>query len=127
MYIYLYEFFFFFPIGIVKIFVYVEHGLISVLMLKVSPMVRMGDDEDMLCPPWLKPLLKANYFVPCSSHGISNKSECNMFCLDCMGDAFCSYCTIYHKDHHVIQVHDINIYLISVFRKKLNTHALMQS
>lgn len=70
----------------------------------VSPMVRMGDDEDMLCPPWLKPMLKANYFVPCSSHGISNKSECNMFCLDCMGDSFCSYCTIFHKDHHVVQI-----------------------
>lgn len=27
-----------------------------------------------------------------------------MFCLDCMGDALCSYCLIHHKDHCVVQV-----------------------
>lgn len=69
---------------------------------QVSPIGRMGNDE--LGPPWLKPLLRASYFIPCSIHGDSNKSECNLFCLDCMGHALCSYCLINHKDHSVVQV-----------------------
>ncbi|XP_015880017.1 protein RGF1 INDUCIBLE TRANSCRIPTION FACTOR 1 [Ziziphus jujuba] len=61
------------------------------------------DYEDM-GPPWLKPMLRASYFTPCSVHGDSNKSECNMFCLDCMGNALCSYCLIHHGDHRVVQI-----------------------
>ncbi|KAH9694116.1 platz transcription factor family protein [Citrus sinensis] len=60
-------------------------------------------DDDM-GPQWLKPMLRASYFIPCVVHGDSNKSECNMFCLDCMGNAFCSYCLINHKDHRVVQI-----------------------
>ncbi|XAR64305.1 hypothetical protein NMG60_11024587 [Bertholletia excelsa] len=67
-------------------------------MEKVSQIV------DDLGPPWLKPMLRASYFIPCALHGDSNKSECNMYCLDCMGDAFCSYCLIHHKDHRVLQI-----------------------
>ncbi|KAK4488229.1 hypothetical protein RD792_003975 [Penstemon davidsonii] len=55
-------------------------------------------------PPWLKPMLKADYFVPCPVHSDSNKSECNMFCLDCMENAFCSSCIIHHKEHRVLQI-----------------------
>ncbi|XP_057975619.1 protein RGF1 INDUCIBLE TRANSCRIPTION FACTOR 1-like isoform X1 [Malania oleifera] len=55
-------------------------------------------------PPWLKPLLRGSYFSPCKIHGDSNKSECNMFCLDCTGNALCSYCLIDHRDHRVIQI-----------------------
>ncbi|XP_041017684.1 protein RGF1 INDUCIBLE TRANSCRIPTION FACTOR 1 [Juglans microcarpa x Juglans regia] len=69
---------------------------------KMSPLGRMGDDE--LGPRWLIPMLRASYFIPCSIHGDSNKSECNMFCLDCMGRALCSYCLINHKDHRVVQI-----------------------
>ncbi|XP_043712245.1 protein RGF1 INDUCIBLE TRANSCRIPTION FACTOR 1 [Telopea speciosissima] len=68
----------------------------------VSPIIRMENDE--LGPPWLKPMLKATYFIPCRIHGDSNKSECNLFCLDCMGNALCSYCLIHHKDHRVVQI-----------------------
>lgn len=68
----------------------------------VSPISRMGNND--LGPPWLKPMLRASYFNPCSIHGDSNKSECNMFCLDCMGTALCSYCLINHKDHRVVQI-----------------------
>jgi hypothetical protein len=69
----------------------------------VSPFVRM--EEDYLGPPWLIPMLKSNYFVPCGFHGDSNKSECNMFCLDCMPrNALCSYCLIDHKDHRLVQI-----------------------
>ncbi|KAB1203479.1 hypothetical protein CJ030_MR8G001581, partial [Morella rubra] len=68
----------------------------------VSPLGRMGNDE--LGPPWLIPMLGASYFISCSIHGDSNKSECNMFCLDCMGRALCSYCLINHKDHRVVQI-----------------------
>ncbi|KAM3711128.1 hypothetical protein ACB098_01G085600 [Castanea mollissima] len=68
----------------------------------VSPISRMGNND--LGPPWLKPMLRASYFNPCSIHGDSNKSECNMFCLDCMGIALCSYCLINHKDHRVVQI-----------------------
>lgn len=69
----------------------------------VSPIVRMGNDDDM-GPPWLKPMLRGSYFIPCAVHGDSNKSECNLFCLDCMGNALCSYCLIHHKDHSVLQI-----------------------
>ncbi|KAK6138813.1 hypothetical protein DH2020_027444 [Rehmannia glutinosa] len=60
--------------------------------------------EEILGPRWLKPMLKADYFIPCEVHLDSNKCECNMFCLDCMGNAFCSYCLIHHKDHRVLQI-----------------------
>ncbi|KAK6939141.1 PLATZ transcription factor [Dillenia turbinata] len=63
------------------------------------------EEKDMgMGPPWLIPMLRANYFVPCAVHGDSNKSECNLFCLDCMGAAFCSYCFLHHKHHHVLQI-----------------------
>ncbi|WCJ44789.1 PLATZ transcription factor family protein [Euphorbia peplus] len=68
----------------------------------VSPFGNMGSKD--LGPTWLRPMLKANYFVPCPAHGDSNKSECNMFCLDCMGNALCSYCLINHRDHRVVQI-----------------------
>ncbi|CAA2996642.1 uncharacterized protein LOC111372562 [Olea europaea var. sylvestris] len=55
-------------------------------------------------PPWLKPMLKSNYFFPCPSHSDSNKSECNMYCLDCLGSAFCSYCLIHHQGHSLVQI-----------------------
>ncbi|WZZ61179.1 hypothetical protein YC2023_061286 [Brassica napus] len=47
---------------------------------------------------------RGNYFVPCSIHAGSNKSECNMFCLDCASNAFCSYCLVNHKNHRVLQI-----------------------
>ncbi|XXG46384.1 hypothetical protein AAC387_Pa02g1247 [Persea americana] len=61
----------------------------------------MLESED-LRPPWLIPLLKASFFVPCELHG--NSCSCNMYCLDCMGNALCSYCLSPHKDHHIIQI-----------------------
>ncbi|XP_057469109.1 protein RGF1 INDUCIBLE TRANSCRIPTION FACTOR 1-like [Actinidia eriantha] len=70
----------------------------------VSPIVGMGKDDMGMGPPWLKPLLRANYFIPCEVHGNSNKNECNLYCLDCVGNALCSYCLIHHKDHHVLQI-----------------------
>ncbi|KAI4320890.1 hypothetical protein MLD38_034325 [Melastoma candidum] len=68
----------------------------------VSPAMKM--EESDFGPPWLRPLLAAPYFVPCPFHGDSNKGECNLFCLDCTGDAFCSYCSLHHKDHRVVQI-----------------------
>ncbi|CAN6932014.1 unnamed protein product [Brassica oleracea] len=70
-------------------------------------MMRAQEEEEeghYLSPPWLIPMLRANYFVPCSIHAGSNKSECNMFCLDCTSDAFCSYCLVNHKNHRVLQI-----------------------
>ncbi|KAJ4966941.1 hypothetical protein NE237_018790 [Protea cynaroides] len=79
-------------------------GVVNTKLKKVmvSPIVRMGNDD--LIPMWLKPMLKANYFIPCRIHGDSSKSECNMYCLDCMGNALCSYCLINHRDHRVVQI-----------------------
>jgi hypothetical protein len=37
-------------------------------------------------------------------HADAHKSECNMYCLDCMNGALCSQCLAYHRDHHAIQV-----------------------
>ncbi|KAJ7943828.1 PLATZ transcription factor family protein [Quillaja saponaria] len=62
------------------------------------------DDEDNRWPPWLKPLLKEGFFVHCKLHADSHKSECNMYCLDCMNGALCSLCLAYHKDHRAIQI-----------------------
>ncbi|RDX58384.1 hypothetical protein CR513_62304 [Mucuna pruriens] len=59
----------------------------------------------MLVPPWLEPLLNTSFFNVCRIHGDAARSECNMFCLDCNGDAFCFYCrSSRHKDHQVIQI-----------------------
>ncbi|XP_078438375.1 protein RGF1 INDUCIBLE TRANSCRIPTION FACTOR 1-like [Wolffia australiana] len=62
-----------------------------------------SDTEDRR-PPWLLPLLKASFFVPCVVHGDGSKGECNMYCLDCTGDALCSYCLADHKDHRIVQI-----------------------
>ncbi|KAL6550540.1 hypothetical protein OROMI_021028 [Orobanche minor] len=62
------------------------------------------DDEDNRWPPWLKPLLKEQFFVHCKLHANSHKSECNMYCLDCVNGPLCSLCLAYHKDHHAIQI-----------------------
>ncbi|KAL6556166.1 hypothetical protein OROGR_005454 [Orobanche gracilis] len=65
----------------------------------------MGPDgEDNIWPPWLKPLLKEQFFVHCKRHADSHKSECNMYCLDCVNGPLCSLCLAYHKDHHAIQI-----------------------
>ncbi|EEF42845.1 protein with unknown function [Ricinus communis] len=59
----------------------------------------------MLVPPWLESLLSTAFFSICRTHGDAARSECNMYCLDCRGDAFCFYCrSSRHKDHQVIQI-----------------------
>ncbi|CAN6486680.1 unnamed protein product [Victoria cruziana] len=63
-----------------------------------------GPDDDDRWPPWLKPLLKTPFFVQCKQHADSHKSECNMYCLDCMNGALCSLCLAHHRDHRAIQV-----------------------
>ncbi|KAI3897997.1 hypothetical protein MKX03_027532 [Papaver bracteatum] len=58
---------------------------------------------------WLRPLLEANYFVPCRDHGEDmSKSECKYFCLDCMGKSICSYCLIHHREHRIVQIRRSN-------------------
>ncbi|CAN6486677.1 unnamed protein product [Victoria cruziana] len=63
-----------------------------------------GPDDDDRWPPWLKPLLKTPFFVQCKQHADSHKSECNMYCLDCMNGALCSLCLAHHRDHRAIQI-----------------------
>jgi hypothetical protein len=63
-----------------------------------------GDTSLSEGPLWLKPLLKAYFFATCAVHGVSAKSECNLFCFNCMGDGICASCAADHKDHHVVQI-----------------------
>ncbi|XP_043706708.1 protein RGF1 INDUCIBLE TRANSCRIPTION FACTOR 1-like [Telopea speciosissima] len=61
--------------------------------------------ESMRVPPWLESLLSTAFFAVCRIHSDAARSECNMYCLDCNGDAFCFYCcSSRHKDHRVIQI-----------------------
>ncbi|KAF9598082.1 hypothetical protein IFM89_024193, partial [Coptis chinensis] len=61
--------------------------------------------ESMLVPPCLEPLLSTAFFSVCRTHGDAARSECNMYCLDCSGDAFCFYCrSSRHKDHQEMQI-----------------------
>jgi hypothetical protein len=60
--------------------------------------------EDIKWPPWLHTLLQTSFFVQCKLHSDAHKSECNMYCLDCMNGALCSVCLSHHKDHRAIQV-----------------------
>lgn len=63
------------------------------------------DREQKIRPAWLKPLLETSFFLQCKIHGDSSKtSECNMYCIDCMRGALCSYCVAHHRHHHVIQI-----------------------
>ncbi|XP_042062831.1 protein RGF1 INDUCIBLE TRANSCRIPTION FACTOR 1-like [Salvia splendens] len=56
-------------------------------------------------PPWLRPLLQSSFFGQCKAHAASaHKSECNMFCLDCIAAPLCSLCLDFHKDHRRIQI-----------------------
>ncbi|MBA0704112.1 hypothetical protein Golax_016388 [Gossypium laxum] len=60
---------------------------------------------EMMVPPWLESLLSTAFFTICPRHRDTPRNECNMYCLDCMDDAFCFYCrSSRHKDHHVIQI-----------------------
>ncbi|XP_024030227.1 uncharacterized protein LOC21395001 [Morus notabilis] len=61
--------------------------------------------ERILAPPWLEALLSTAFFSVCGAHRDAPRSECNMYCLDCHGGAFCFYCrSSRHKDHLVIQI-----------------------
>ncbi|KAJ6804467.1 uncharacterized protein M6B38_183385 [Iris pallida] len=62
------------------------------------------EDSDSRWPPWLKPLLKANFFVQCKHHADSHRSECNMYCLDCTDGPICSLCLARHPGHRAIQI-----------------------
>lgn len=58
-----------------------------------------------MVPPWLESLLLTAFFTICPRHRDTPRNECNMYCLDCMNDAFCFYCrSSRHKDHLVIQI-----------------------
>ncbi|KAI3472525.1 hypothetical protein Pfo_028019 [Paulownia fortunei] len=62
------------------------------------------EEDDSKWPLWLRPLLQTTFFGQCKLHTAAHKSECNMFCLDCINGPFCSLCLTFHKDHRPIQI-----------------------
>ncbi|GAA0170537.1 hypothetical protein Leryth_005449 [Lithospermum erythrorhizon] len=62
------------------------------------------EEGDNKWPTWLKPMLSEQFFGHCKLHADSHKSECNMYCLDCMNGPLCSLCLAIHKDHRAIQI-----------------------
>ncbi|KAJ8650502.1 hypothetical protein MRB53_003525 [Persea americana] len=62
------------------------------------------DDGENRWPIWLRPLLQTKFFTQCKLHADSHKSECNMYCLDCMNGSLCSLCLAYHRNHRAIQI-----------------------
>ncbi|KAK8628961.1 hypothetical protein V6N13_077822 [Hibiscus sabdariffa] len=59
----------------------------------------------MKVPTWLESLLSTPFFTNCSRHRETSRNECNMYCIDCMNNAFCFYCrSSAHRDHLVIQI-----------------------
>eukprot|EP00261_Vitis_vinifera_P034809 XP_019076052.1 PREDICTED: uncharacterized protein LOC100263681 isoform X3 [Vitis vinifera] len=59
----------------------------------------------MLVPPWVESFLSTRFYSGCTKHPDAAHKECNMFCIDCRSDAFCSHCRIsLHSGHAVIQL-----------------------
>lgn len=99
-------FFFFFNLHLLH--------LIFFFLWKCSHFMFLTTDKNLkkiMVPPWLESLLLTAFFTICPRHRDTPRNECNMYCLDCMNDAFCFYCrSSRHKDHLVIQVHIIYIF-----------------
>ncbi|RZC58797.1 hypothetical protein C5167_006099, partial [Papaver somniferum] len=75
------------------------------LVVQLIPM----EENNGFGAQWLRPLLEANYFIPCRDHGEEmSKSGCNYFCLDCMGKSICSYCLIHRREHLIVQIRRSN-------------------
>ncbi|KAK7308873.1 hypothetical protein RJT34_05178 [Clitoria ternatea] len=79
-------------------------GAIGLRGINEDDGIGKNEEESYKWPPWLKPLLQTSFFVQCKVHADSHKSECNMYCLDCMNGALCSACLASHREHRAIQV-----------------------
>ncbi|XP_058189401.1 uncharacterized protein LOC131306984 [Rhododendron vialii] len=55
-------------------------------------------------PPWLKQLLKANFYAVCKTHEDYRCNQCNRYCIECIVNFFCEYCLDDHENLQIIQI-----------------------
>ncbi|XP_058211688.1 uncharacterized protein LOC131323864 [Rhododendron vialii] len=66
-------------------------------------------------PPWLKQLLKANFYAVYQAHEDYRCNKCNRYCIECTGNPFYEYCLDDHENHQIIQISMVHFLQLESF------------